>query len=90
MAYDILLDENDEIMIQQGDCVVGESTMQEVGILLRMNQGHDKDAPLIGPNLVKYVKSNISADDAESIIALHLKMDGKDYTDIKKQMTIKS
>jgi hypothetical protein len=38
MAKDFIRDTNDDLLIKNGAFAVGESTMQEVSLLLRLNQ----------------------------------------------------
>ena len=56
MAKDILLDENDDLKILNGDFDIGESEMQEVGIILRLRQGELKSDPILGANLQHFMK----------------------------------
>lgn len=74
---DILLEDNTgDIAIKGGDLFVGDSLDQEVGLILRLNQGELKSDPLLGPNLTASLKGS----DTERIkrtIKLHLELDGK-------------
>ncbi|MBX7204142.1 MAG: hypothetical protein K1X81_01845 [Bacteroidia bacterium] len=90
MATDILRDEQDDIAISEtGDLVRGESLLQEVGLILRLNPGAVQHAPLIGPAITRFVKATMSQEELESVIALHFKMDNKDYRELKKGIRIK-
>lgn len=88
MEQDILLDENDDLIFQDGDFVIGSSLTQDVGIILRLNQGELKSDPLLGANLIKYVNSNIDEVDLQTVVKLHLQRDGKDYEEIKNYITL--
>ncbi len=74
---DILLDDNTgDLAIKGGDLFVGDSLDQEVGLILRLNQGELKSDPLLGPNLTSLLKGS----DNERIkrkIKLNLELDGK-------------
>ncbi len=85
---DLLLDANDDLLFAGGDFATGKSWEQEVGLLLRLNQGELKSAPLLGPNLIALINSAASQEALEARVRLHLKMDGKDYADIKNRIKI--
>ncbi|WP_435135705.1 hypothetical protein [Formosa sp. A9] len=89
MEKDILLDENDDLLIENGDFKIGESLTQEVGIILRMNQGELKEDPLLGANLIKFINSNVNDNELRTKVKLHLQRDGKNYDDIKNYITLK-
>lgn len=88
MAKDILLDDQNDLLIKDGDFVVGESLTQEVSIILRLNQGELKSDPLLGANLIRLINSAVSEDQLQTIIKMHLQRDGKDYEDIKKYIQL--
>lgn len=83
MPQDILLNNDMTPQIKEGDFVIGESTVQETQLILQTNQGNLKHAPLLGANLMEFVKSNASRIKVEARIAQTLKMDGKDYKQLK-------
>lgn len=88
MAKDYLLTDEDDLMIANGDFVTGESTMQEVGIILRLNPGELKSDPVLGPALIRFIKSDADADVVKQAARLHLERDGKNYDDIKEQIKL--
>lgn len=85
---DALLDANDDLLIENGDFVIGESLTQEVGIILRLNQGQLKSDPLLGPNLVRLINSKASTQDIQTMVKTHLARDGKDYEQVKQLMQL--
>jgi hypothetical protein len=85
---DIILN-NDELAIVNGDFMVGESFTQEVACILKLNQGELKSDPLLGPNLVRLVNSNIGQDELQTVIKFNLARDGKDYSEVKDLMELK-
>ncbi len=88
MAKDILLTSDNDLQILNGDFVIGESLMQEVGIILQMSQGDLKSDPLIGANLttrIRGVKDNLKL---QRHIETQLEMDDKDYDEIKEFLKI--
>jgi hypothetical protein len=86
MSKDILLDENNEIKIFNGDFDTGESEMQEVALILQSTQGEWKMSPLLGPNLFRFLKSKESKVAIEKQIAIHLAIDNKDFKSLKTKI----
>lgn len=75
---DILLDENRDIQIKNGDLVIGDSFQQEVGLIVQSNQGEWKNEPLIGANLIELMNSEASESEYKSKIKQALKLDNKE------------
>lgn len=88
MAQDILLDENDDVRIENGDFVIGDSLDQEVGLILRMNKGELKEDPIVGCDLIRLINSNITESELKQIIKLQLARDGKNYDDLKERIKL--
>jgi phage baseplate assembly protein W len=89
MAIDFLTDENDDLIIENGDFKIGESLTQEVSTILRMNQGELKSDPLLGANLIQLINSNVSEDELQRRVKIHLNRDGKNYEEIKDLINLK-
>ena len=85
---DILLSENDDLLIANGDFVIDESVLQDVGIILRLNSGDLKSDPIMAPNLIQLVKGKADNQEFEDRVRLFLSRDGKNYDDIKKLINI--
>jgi hypothetical protein len=88
MNKDFILDTTGDLSIANGDFVIGDSEMQEVGAILEMTQGELKEDPIIGANLIFHEKSNSSPDRIKNSVALALKRDGKNYSDIKEKIKL--
>lgn len=86
---DILLDDSDDLNIVNGDFLIGESTLQEVGIILRLNSGELRNDPVLAPNLIQLVNSASKDQEFEERVRLFLRRDNKNYEDIKKLINIK-
>lgn len=87
---DFLLDTDNDIQFDaNGELVMGESEMQEVGLILQLNQGELKSAPMLGASLVQLMKSKEKRSLVEERIRLHLAMDGKDYNAIREFLRTK-
>ncbi|WP_417366906.1 hypothetical protein [Flavobacterium beibuense] len=84
----ILLDGNNDLKVQNGSLVIGESELQEVGIILSLNQGELKFNPTLGCNLVELIKANASKVDIVKRVRVNLAKDRKDYNAIKNKIKI--
>lgn len=82
----ILLDTDGDLLVSNGSLKTGESTMQEVAIILQMNQGEQKFMPVLGANIIQLAKSKVSRFDMESRTKIALALDGKDYDQLKEQV----
>lgn len=85
---DILLDNNDDLLIVNGDFAIGESTDQEVGIILRMNPGELKEDPLLGAGLIRLIHSAAGEADIKRVAKLHLARDGKSYEELQQRIRL--
>jgi len=85
---DIKLDENDDIAFLSGDFQLNESTLQEVGIILRLTQGNLKEFPTLGANLFQLINSQVSQNEIKQRVMIHLEIDNKKYDEIKDYMQI--
>lgn len=83
---DILLDENNDIKILNGDFDIGESEMQEVVLILQSVQSEWKETPVLGPNLYQYIKSKADKISIERQMRIHLALDDKDYDQLKTKI----
>ena len=86
MAKDILLDENNDIKISNGDFDIWDSEMQEVGLILQSTQGEWKAEPILGPNLFRFIKSKSSRLEIEKTIRIHLAIDNKDFNALRTKI----
>lgn len=90
MGKDILLDENGDLAIANGDFVIGDSVDQEVAALLQLNKGDLKEFPILGSNLIELINSNTSELELKQIIKTELKRDGKSYQELKERIQLKT
>lgn len=56
MRNDILLDENNELLIADGDFVTGQSDQQHVKHIVEAFKGEYKAHPLVGFGIINYLK----------------------------------
>ncbi len=89
MALDLLLNDENDIQIANGDFVIGESLTQEVALILRSSQGEWKSDPLTGANLIQLINSNVDEISLRKRVKLHLQRDNKDYNEIKELINLR-
>lgn len=84
MVTDLLLDENDDLLFDSnGELVIGESDLQEVGIIARINKGEVKSDPLLGPNLIELIHANANQNEFKQRMKIALARDGKDFDEYR-------
>jgi hypothetical protein len=88
MAKDIRLNAENDLEIFNGDFIIDESEMQEVGIILQMNQGELKSDPLTGANMKNRIRGVYDKLKLQRHIETQLEMDDKDYDAIKDKLII--
>lgn len=86
MRRGVLLDENNDLQAVNGTLVMGNTQMQEVGLILQLQQGGQKFEPTLGPNLIQLKKTNAPRFDMEQRARIHLAKDRIDYDNIKQQL----
>lgn len=89
MNTDILLNDEDDITIINGDLAIGESTWQEVKNIIRLIPGQLKYAPMLGPNLIRLINSKVTDIQVKSAIKRNIEADGKDYEQLKNAIKLK-
>jgi hypothetical protein len=89
MGKDIMLDSNNDLLIKNGDFVIGESTEQEVARIIVLSKGGLKEDPILGPNLISKIKSREDLQGIERAIKLNVERDGKDWDKIKPYIKTK-
>lgn len=73
---DILLDEAGDLAFENGDLSVGESSQQEIELLLSTHRGEWKESPLTGAGLPQTIKSRATRNAIRKIINSELERDG--------------
>ena len=84
---DILVSENNDLELIAGDFSIGESLLQEVGLILQSQQGNWKSDPLVGANMVEFIKGKHNRMAVERI-KIQLERDGKDYDAVKRPLKL--
>lgn len=83
MVNDILLDEDDDLQIVNGDLVIGPSEEQEVGLILRTNQGDWRASPLTGFGVARRARNEVSSSEFERELDTQLRLDGFNDTQVR-------
>ena len=85
---DFKLDDDNDLLIKDGEIVIADSEIQEVALLVGLTQGELKSDPVLGPNLFYLMKSRGNAGKITTTVKLHLARDNKDYDQIKNVIQI--
>ena len=83
MASDILLDEDDDLLFENGDLVLGASEEQEISLILRTNQGDWRQSPLTGFGVGKRTRNEVNRSEFERELDTQLRLDGFDDTQVR-------
>lgn len=75
MPQDILLNDEFELRIENGDFVIGESTLQHQNLLLLCDKGEFKQHPRAGVGIYRYLEDH-SGEDLAREIKYQFTMDG--------------
>lgn len=86
MPTDYLLDENDDLLIADGDFVKGESTKQHQSLLVRLKKGELRQFPKTGVGIEDFLQDE-NPGDAHVEIQRQLEADGMVVRDIQLQFS---
>lgn len=87
----MLLDENDDLLFDSnGELVLGDCDLQEVGIIARINKGEVKSDPLLGPNLIELIHDNANKNELKQRMKIALARDGKDFEEFREMISQKT
>jgi hypothetical protein len=73
---DIILDENLDLVIENGDFKISNSDMQHIELICLTDVGHWKQFPLLGVGIQKYIASSGQQDVLKRAINIQLASDG--------------
>lgn len=76
---DLLLDNDMDIAVENGDFVIEDGEEQHQQLLLIASQGSFRQSPLTGVNVSKYIKTGFTQAQIDTLrqkITLHLQYDG--------------
>lgn len=92
----MMLDENGDLMIRSrkladsklSGLVLDDTLIQDSAIVLEMNQGELKEDPVLGPNLLRYLRSKADKSRIQKQIQVHLSRAGIDYNKVAEQLKL--
>lgn len=67
---------------------VGDTLIQNAAIVLELNQGELKEDPVLGANLIRYIRSKANKTVIEKQMKVHLKRAGIDYSELVDKINI--
>lgn len=73
---DILLDDDFDLIIENGDFKIGSSDMQHIQLICITDLGHWKQFPLQGVGIHNYISSSSQVDALKRAINIQLAADG--------------
>lgn len=79
---DILVDDNNDLLIENGDFVVGDSDIQHIDHIITAQPGEYKETPQIGLGVINYLKSNTTKTKFKRDLRVQLNFDGYDNPNI--------
>jgi hypothetical protein len=79
---DLLLNEDNDLDIVDGDFVVGDETQQQINSILEAQQGHFKQSPLLGVGIRQMLNGGLKGE-LKRNIQLQLESDGIAISSIK-------
>nr|DAV31861.1 MAG TPA: Pvc1, Pvc9, Pvc11, Pvc12, Pvc4, Photorhabdus asymbiotica, PVC, contractile.5A [Caudoviricetes sp.] len=68
--------------------VLDDTLIQDSAIVLEMNQGELKEDPVLGPNLLRYLRSHADKAQIQKQIQVHLSRAGIDYNKVSEQLEL--
>lgn len=74
---DILVDDDGDQVFENGDYKVGNAIDQDVDTILGLSPGQWASDPVMGPSLIRMMKSSLPVDRIRKAIKLNLKRDSK-------------
>jgi hypothetical protein len=73
---DITIDDDFDLIIEDGDFKVSESDIQHIQLICITDLGHWKQSPLLGVGIEKYIASSGQTDALKRAINIQLSSDG--------------
>ena len=83
MRQDLLLDENFDLQIVDGDLVIGESTRQHQQCILLLEKGENRQFPTIGVGIKNWLLEDFAQGDLVAEIKRNFEADGMTVLGVK-------
>lgn len=84
----VQITKNSSELITRGMLLLDNTIDQEAQLLLLLNQGDLKEDPLLGTNMLTYIRSSATKSDILSVIKVQFKRAGLNFDDYKNRMTM--
>lgn len=92
----MMLDESGDLMIRTrrlpdgklSGLVLDDTLIQDSAIVLEMYQGEWKEDPVLGPNLLRYLRSHADRPRIQKQMQVHLSRAGIDYNQVTEQLKL--
>lgn len=84
----IVLTPDGDVSVVNRHLVVSDTLLQDASIALQLKQGELKEDPLLGPNLVRLIRSKPDKVEMERLVKIHLSRAGIEYENIKSKLNI--
>lgn len=83
-AQDFLLDENWDLLIENGDLIIGNANQQHIALIVVTGPGHWKENPFLGFNAALYEGSNTNPTEMRTNLSEQLQSDNN----VLNQLTV--
>ena len=75
-VYDLMLDADGDLLIENGDFVIGETTQQNIGLILISEKGEWRHTPYVGAGLKSDIEDEAEPAELMQEIKKQLELDG--------------
>lgn len=72
---DFILDENGDILVRDGDFVVGNANDQHMNDIIQTVPGEWKESPFVGCDLYRFVSANVTTSEVVAVVKKQLELD---------------
>lgn len=83
---DLLLNQDNDLTFLNGDLRIGKGETQEVASILTASQGWYKRSPLVGADLLQFLKSKRKRAEIDRRVKIQLSLDKKNYREVKEMI----
>lgn len=88
MNRGIILDDDNDLKVVNGELVIGDCLTQDAYMILSMNQGDLKEDPLAGVNLTRMIRGREKNERIRKSVEIGLLRVGIKFEEIKEQFEI--
>ena len=84
----ILLNDDLDLNISNGSLHIADTINQDAQVVISLMQGNLKSDPLLGPNLIKYLRAKPNRTEIQRTVKIHLQRAGITWNEIKDKLNI--